>query len=385
MHRRVVRPDTRRPNELAGPSAVSLRACVVGTSFGARIHVPALRQAGFEVVALVGVNPEKTARRAERLGIAGAYTSLTEALEAEREAGVELDTVSIASPPSTHAPLASQAIAAGCHVLCEKPFTIDVAEAEGLVRESDAAGLTAVLGHEFRWSNAQATIGWALDAGLIGTPKILVSASFISMLRSFPMPAWWFDPAQGGGWLNASGSHRIDSLRQWFGEVAGVSAGLTSVSDPALEVDDTFTIRCTMRSGVEATLVQSGAAAGPGAGMTRLVGNRGTLWVEGDTVHLAEGASAGGGAGRVVDPPADLVLPNVDALATGPLAEMTRLELPAYIRLTEAFRRAIEGAAPAPGPRPATFADGLACMRVLEAVRRSAADGGRWVEIADNT
>jgi len=86
-----------------------------------------------------------------------------------------------------------------------------------------------------------------------------------------------------------------------------------------------------------------------------------------------------------VDPPADLVLPNVDAFATGPLAEMTRLELPAYIRLTEAFRRAIEGAAPAPGPRPATFADGLACMRVLEAVRRSAADGGRWIEIADNT
>jgi predicted dehydrogenase len=357
---------------------VSLRACVVGTSFGARIHVPALRQAGFDVVALVGVNPEKTARRAERLGIAGAYTSLTEALELG-----QLDAVSIAGPPSTHAPLAAQAIAAGCHVLCEKPFTLTVAEAEGLVRDSDAAGVTTVLGHEFRWSNAQATIGWALEAGLIGTPKILVSASFISMLRSFPMPAWWFDPAQGGGWLNASGSHRIDSLRQWFGEIAGVSAGLSTVSDPALEVDDTFTIRCTMRSGVDATLVQSGAAAGPGAGMTRLVGNRGTLWVEGDTVHLAEDTGAGGDVGRVLDPPADLVLPNVDALATGPLAEMTRLELPAYIRLTEAFRRAIDGEAPAAGPRPATFADGLACMRVLEAVRRSAADGGRWVEIAD--
>jgi predicted dehydrogenase len=218
---------------------------------------------------------------------------------------------------------------------------------------------------------------------LIGTPKILVSASFISMLRSFPMPAWWFDPAQGGGWLNASGSHRVDSLRQWFGEVAGVSAGLTTVSDPALGVDDTFAIHCTMHSGVDATVVQSGAAAGPGAGMTRLVGNRGTLWVEGDTVHIAEDPG-GGSAGRVLEPPAELVLPNVDALATGPLAEMTRMELPAYIRLAQAFRRAIEAEPPAAGPRPATFADGLACMRVVEAVRRSAADGGRWVDVADN-
>jgi predicted dehydrogenase len=363
---------------------VTLRACVVGTSFGARIHVPALRQAGFDVVALVGVNPEKTARRAERLGIDASYVSLSEALEPG------LDVVSIAGPPATHGPLASQAIAAGCHVLCEKPFTLDVAEAEGLVHDSDAAGVTAVLGHEFRWSNAQATIGWALESGLIGTPKILVSASFISMLRSFPMPDWWFDPARGGGWLNASGSHRIDSLRQWFGEVAGVSAGLTTVSDPALGVDDTFTIRCSMRSGVDATLVQSGAAAGPGAGMTRVVGNRGTLWVEGDTVYIADDAgesapgSASGAVGRVLDPPAELVLPNVDELATGPLAGMTRMELPAYIRLAEAFRRAIQGEPPAFGPRPASFADGLACMRVLEAVRRSAADGGRWVEIAVN-
>ena len=367
---------------------MTLRACVVGTSFGARIHVPALRHAGFDVVALVGVNPDKTARRAERLGIDGAYVSLMAALERG------LDVVSIAGPPATHAPLASEAIAAGCHVLCEKPFTLDVPEAEGLVRDGAAAGVTTVLGHEFRWSNAQATIGWALETGLIGTPKILVSASFISMLRSFPMPDWWFDPARGGGWLNASGSHRIDSLRQWFGEVAGVSAGLTSVSDPALDVDDAFTIRCAMRSGVDATLVQSGAAVGPAAGMTRLVGTRGTLWVEGDTVHIAEdpgedgeGAPAGGfaAAHRVLDPPAELVLPNVDELATGPLADMTRMELPAYIRLAEAFRRAIEGEPPAPGPRPATFADGLACMRVLAAVRRSAADGGRWIEIAATT
>jgi predicted dehydrogenase len=355
---------------------VTRRAAVVGTSFGARIHVPALRQAGFEVVALVGTDPAKTVRRAERFGIAHACTSLSEALALEPG----LDAVSIAGPPATHAPLAGEAIAAGCHVLCEKPFTLDVAEAEQLVQAGDAAGVVTVLGHEFRFSLAQATMEWALTEGLIGTPKLFVSASFISMLRSFPMPDWWFDPARGGGWLNASGSHRIDALRQWFGEVEGVSAGLSSVCDPALGVDDTFNIRAAMRNGVDVALVQSGAAAGPGAGMTRVVGDTGTLWADGDLVRIADDAEP---AGRVLEPPATLALPDVDALAAGQHADMTLMELPPYIRLAQAFLRAIEGEAPEAGPQPATFRDGLACMRVMEAVRQSAAEDGRWIKVGE--
>jgi predicted dehydrogenase len=275
---------------------VSLRVGVVGTSFGARIHVPALRQAGFEVAALVGVDPARTARRVERLGIPHACTSLAEALE------LDLDAVSIATPPATHAPLAAEAFDAGCHVLCEKPFTLNAAEAEALVHQSAAAGLVAMVGHEFRWSLAQSSIEWGLGHGMIGTPRMAVSASFISMLRSFPMPDWWSDPARGGGWLNASGSHRIDALRQWFGEVEAVSAGLPRMREPAagaggasgVGVDDSFNIRCAMRNGTDVALLQSGAAAGPGASMTRVMGTAGTMWAEGDTVYVADDASPGG-------------------------------------------------------------------------------------------
>jgi predicted dehydrogenase len=355
---------------------VSRRAGVVGTSFGARIHVPALRQAGFEVVALVGVDPDKTARRADRFGIPHPCTSLSDAL------ALGLDAISIAGPPATHAPLASEAIASGCHVLCEKPFTLNAAEAERLVGEAAAAGVVTVLGHEFRWSLGQATMAWAIERGLVGTPRLFVSASFISMLRTFRMPSWWFDPAQGGGWLNASGSHRIDGLHQWFGDVAAVSAGLPDVSDPPLGVDDSFTIRCLMRNGVDVSLIQSSAAAGPGAGMTRLVGTRGTLWADGDTVRLADDDDP---SGRVLEPPPELVLPDVDTLATGALAEMTLMELPPYIRLAQAFMAAIEGEPPLPGPQPATFEDGLACMRVIDAVRQSAATRGQWITLEHNS
>jgi predicted dehydrogenase len=357
---------------------VSLRVGVIGTSFGARIHVPALREAGFEVAALIGVDPDRTARRVERMGIPHACTSLAEALE------LDLHAVSIATPPATHAPLTTEAIDAGCHVLCEKPFTLNAAEAAGLVRRSNAAGVVAMVGHEFRWSPAQSTIAWGLGQGMIGAPKMAVSASFTSMLRSFAMPDWWSDARRGGGWLFASGSHRIDALRQWFGEVEAVSAGLPEMREPGSGggTDDSFNIRCAMRNGTDVALIQSGAAAGPAASMTRVMGTTGTLWAKGDTVYLADDGAPGG---YVLDPPAGLALPNVDALATGSLAEMTRSELPPYIRLAQAFRAAIEGAPVETGPHPATFEDGLACMRVLDAVRQSATDGGRWTAIAEES
>jgi predicted dehydrogenase len=112
--------------------------------------------------------------------------------------------------------------------------------------------------------------------------------------------------------------------------------------------------------------------------MTRVMGTSGTMWATGDTVYVADDSSPDG---RVLHPPLEHSLPDVDALATGPLAEMTRSELPPYIRLTQAFRAAIEGAPFAAGPHAATFDDGLACMRVLDAIRHSAADGGRWTPV----
>src|ERR1700745_2662543 len=93
-----------------------LGAAVVGTGFGCLTHVRALRAAGFDVVGLVGRDPVKTKARGERFEIANAYTAFEDALE---QPGA--DAVTIATPPHTHAALALQAIAAGKHVLVEKP------------------------------------------------------------------------------------------------------------------------------------------------------------------------------------------------------------------------------------------------------------------------
>src|SRR5580765_5870251 len=142
---------------------MTIGAVVVGTGFGTRVHVPALRAAGFEVRALVGRDPERTARRAERLGIQHACASLADALALN---GVEA--VTIAAPPDAHAALAIEACDAGRHVICEKPFALDAREAEAMCAAAARAGVTALVGHEFRWAPDRSLAARAIAGGAIG-------------------------------------------------------------------------------------------------------------------------------------------------------------------------------------------------------------------------
>src|SRR2546421_5526680 len=119
---------------------------VVGTGFGCLTHVRGLRAAGFDVLALAGQDPVKTAERARRFDVPHGLTSLADAL-----ALPGVDAVTIATPPHTHAPLVLEALAAGRHVLCEKPFARDAAEARALLDAAAAAGVVHLLGTEFRW------------------------------------------------------------------------------------------------------------------------------------------------------------------------------------------------------------------------------------------
>jgi len=357
-----------------------IKVLVAGSGFGCRIPVPALRGAGFEVVGLVGADAERTARRAERNGIAQSFTDISEAID---QTGAQA--VVVATPPATHAALALAAIEHGCHVLCEKPFAANLSEARAMLAAADQAGVVNMVGHEFRFSPTRALFARSMKEGLIGEPRLMALVEFGDFMAKFAnsFPGWWFDPDAGGGWLGASGSHLIDQLRVEVGEIVAVSAALTTLSPDVPRVEDTFVIRLEFANGAQGVFQQTPSDLGPRTGLYRVCGSIGTLWTEDGKVWLADREGA-----RELPMPEELV-PEVPDLGDDPRQQseswkrMVMAELAPYTRLCRQFRTAIEGGPlPANLPRPATFADGVACMAVIDAARQSAASGGALVKVA---
>ncbi|HEY0798150.1 MAG TPA: Gfo/Idh/MocA family oxidoreductase, partial [Candidatus Baltobacteraceae bacterium] len=122
-----------------------LRVGVVGSGFGATVHVPAFQaHPRFEVVAIA--SPSRANAIAAERGIAHSFPSC-----AQMVAGVELDVVSIASPPVHHHEDVLAALARGKHVLCEKPFALNLTQAEELYAAAQRAGTVCALAFEFRY------------------------------------------------------------------------------------------------------------------------------------------------------------------------------------------------------------------------------------------
>ncbi|MGH0029379.1 MAG: Gfo/Idh/MocA family protein [Myxococcota bacterium] len=346
-----------------------LGAVVVGTGFGVLTHLRALRAAGFEVRALVGRQPERTRQRARDAGVPHGLTSLAEAM-----ALPGVDAVTIATPPHTHAELVLEAVRAGRHVVCEKPFARDADEARTMLDAARAAGVVHRLGTEFRWATGQALATRAVHDGVIGEPRV---ATFLFQAPALAdpsgeVPAWWGRAEEGGGWLGAYASHVIDHMRSMLGEFEGVSASLSRVSDRDWSAEDTYTVHFRTRSGAEGVLQSSAGAWGPPVFCSRVVGSRGTLWIEGDAVRVADAAGA-----RTLDLPDDLRLPppvppDASLLVTAyDMLHSMGIDLAPYTRLFECFAAGILGEPVPPDPAPATFEDGLAGQQVLDAIRRS--------------
>jgi predicted dehydrogenase len=360
-------------------------AVVVGTGFGCYTHVRALRAAGFDVLAVVGRDPAKTAARAALFEVPAALTSLDDAL-----AVPGVDAVTIATPPHTHGRLALQAIAAGRHVLCEKPFAATTEEARTVLAAAESAGVVHLLGTEFRWDPGQAGLARAVGSGMVGEPRMATWLMHVPVLAEprATVPEWWADAGSGGGWLWAHGSQLIDQIRVTLGEFEGVSASLVHVVDrPSMSADDGFVVHFRMCSGAVGVM-QSTAGDRGVLVETRVTGSTGAAWIEGVGAKVKVATAEGV---RTLPVPDDL---QVDAAPPLPEGATTTtyekmitfgVEYGPYVRLAGAFRDRIRGRPIPSDPEPATFVDGVAQMAVLDAITSSAAAGGCWTTVGKDT
>ena len=356
---------------------MSLGVVVVGTGFGCMTHVRALRAAGFEVRALVGRDPAKTVERAKLFDIPLGLTSVDEAV-----ALPGVDAVTVATPPHTHAALTLTAVAAGKHVICEKPFARDVAEARTMLEAAQEAGVVHLLGCEFRFDAGQALLARVVRSGVIGDPRLATFLLHVPLLaeESAEVPAWWADGTQGGGWLGAHGSQVLDQIRVTLGEFASVSASLPHVAGRSdMSAEDGFVVHFRMRSGVSGTLQSTSGDWGPPVMITRVSGTAGAAWVDGAgaTVRVADRHGT-----RTIPVPDDLVYegtapPLPEGIVHTMYDQMIShgMDFGPYTLLASVLRNRILGVEVPPEPAAATFADGVAQMEVLDAVRLSARQG----------
>lgn len=352
------------------PSPV--RIALLGNSFAEAIQLPALRHAGKnEVIGIAGGDRAKAERTAREWNIPCATNEWRELID------LKPDLVLVSTPVDMHFEMARAALESGAAVLCEKPFTLDASEAATLTSLAD--GKLALLDHQLRWSPLRRHMRQLLEAGYVGqlfnirADLVIDSPAFLERPHS-----WWFQAERGGGVLGALASHLIDNLLWMFGPIDSVSARLDTFvkqrpdADGKLQpvsADDTAELWLKLASGASVSMTTSVVLPGASRSLLEVTGSAGTLRLD------LEDDLIGGKHGEDMAPlgeDLDLPLPETYGMrGGGGFAACEPLFLREVIDAVAAGRTQLAEAA--------TFADGLACMKILDAARRSSAGNGAWV------
>jgi predicted dehydrogenase len=223
-----------------------------------------------------------------------------------------------------------------------------------------AAGVIHLANFEFRHDAARQKVKTLIDQGAIGTPQHVHWSRYTAGFRTPLMPyGWLFDRERGGGWIGAYGSHVIDTLRWWIGDIRdGTGACRTDLPirpdadgvPTACTAEDAFGAVLTFADGATATIDTASSAPLTGPQQVQVLGSQGVLTMTGTT--------------RLV-----LSRPNVDdeeftlPPVTGDVHE------PSFTAWAELVRDAVrDGRQIEP-----SFRDGLACAEVMDRLRAGVA------------
>ncbi|MFD8253837.1 Gfo/Idh/MocA family protein [Streptomyces werraensis] len=385
-----------------------LRIGMVGYAFMGAAHSQGWRTVGRvfdlplrpEMAVICGRDADAVRAAADRHGWAEAETDWRALVERD-----DIDLVDICTPGDSHAEIALAALAAGKHVLCEKPLANTVAEAEAMARAAQEArdrGQAAMVGFNYRRVPATALARKMVEEGRIGTLRHVRVAYLQDWLVDPQFPLTWRLRREqaGSGSLGDLGAHIIDLAQYLAGErLAGVSAltetfvkerplptapssGLAAVSAAGtgpVTVDDAALFTGRFTSGALASFEATRYATGrKNALRIELNGERGSLAFDLERLneleyHDGTGDATHGGFRRILVTEPDH--PYLDAWwppGHGLGYEHT---------FAHQARDLVHAIAEGRGPEP-SFADGLQVQRVLAAVEESAEKNAVYTPIA---
>jgi len=220
-------------------------AAVAGTGFIGPVHVEAVRRLGHRVAGILGSTPEKSQAAATALGIERGYRSFGELLSDK-----EVEVVHIATPNRFHSEQCKAALAAGKHVICEKPLAMTSHETAELVRLAKThQGLMTAVNYNVRFYPLCLEARERLRSGQAGE-VYHVTGSYLQDWLLYPTDYNWRVLVNDGGELRAIadiGTHWLDLVTFITGlEVAEVCADLRTVHETRQKpTGDTETFSCS--------------------------------------------------------------------------------------------------------------------------------------------
>jgi predicted dehydrogenase len=375
-------------------------AAVIGTGFIGTVHVEALRRIGVDVRGVLGSSPERGAARAADLGVPRAYASLDDLL-----ADPTVRVVHVTSPNLAHHPQAKAILAAGRHVVCEKPLAMTSEESGELVALAARSGLVNAVNFNIRFYPVNQHVARLIRDGGVGDVRLVIGHYLQDWLLHDTDWNWRLERSQGGALraVGDIGSHWLDltsfvtgrrveavmadlatfvpSRRRPKGPVETFSTDrATETIDVPIDTEDMATILLHFEGGVRGMLAVSQLSPGRKNSLTYEVdgSSAAVAWDSEVPDRLWIGHRDRANEVLLRDP----ALMNDDARAA--------IRLPAghvegfadtFGALFSAIYADVVGGAPRARPPYATFADGHEEMLVGDAVLESSRTG-RWVDVA---
>jgi predicted dehydrogenase len=327
------------------------RVAIIGAGIGAQ-HLEAClaHPELFEVAVICDLDRERAAGLAAKAGC-GVSTSLDEVLVRP-----DIDVVDICLPPGLHRAAILAALAAGKHVMCEKPLVASLAEVDEVEQAALAAGRILLPVYQYRFGNGLGKLRRLIDAGLAGTPCVATIETHWNRTAAYYAVAWRGRRASElGGAVLSHAIHAHDLLTAVLGPVRQVNARLATRVNP-IETEDCAAILFEMASGALAT---SSVTLGAATDMSRLRFCFSGLTAQSGLAPYAPASDPWTFTAR---------RPEEQAAIDRLLAAWTPHE-EGFARLFALFHGALEGTM----PPPVTVADARASLQLVTAIYHAAA------------
>lgn len=278
----------------------TLKVAITGCGVIGRTHAVALQEfPGTSIVALVDAIPDAAESLADFIESSGrprpsVHTSLESAF-----AGADIDLVALATPSGLHIQQGLEVLAAGKHVVIEKPLDVDLSRAqeiEAAANEAARQGVVASVISQHRFDQASVAVADAVAKGRFGR-----------LTSAIASVAWWrgqgyYDSGDwrgtwsmdGGGALMNQGVHTVDLLLWFMGRPVEIHAHTARLAHERIEVEDTAVATVTFENGGLAVL-HATTAAYPGLTVrVQLMGSEGSAVVDNDQLQYFHARDAGG-------------------------------------------------------------------------------------------